>query len=331
MSNTLVKPITKKIILIIGGSGSLGNALIKKYIDDNIIYVYSRDECKHWKMSMLYKSDNLKFIIGCIRDYNRLESCILSVKPNIIIITAALKHIDRCEYAVNECYLTNFVGPNNVFECVEKHQSLLTPKLETVVFVSTDKACNPVNTYGICKALSEKACVEKSITCKDIKFVTVRYGNVLNSRGSIIPILHEKGKNPQYKEFTLTHPDMTRFVMTLEQSVELIEHSILQAESGDIVVSPLMSMKLLDLFEIFSTHYNKPIVITGVRSGEKMLETLINTTQSSSMIIKNEFYYIKPYYKGLFTPKVIKEYNSDINTINKQQLYDFLVIHGFLS
>ena len=236
--------ISGKVILIIGGSGSLGNALIKKYINNNIIYVYSRDECKHWKMSMVYKSDRLKFIIGCIRDYNRVESSILSVKPSIIIIAAALKHIDRCEYSVNECYLTNFSGPNNVFTCVEKHQ-LALPTLGSVVFVSTDKACNPVNTYGICKALSEKACVEKSLVCPNIKFVGVRYGNVLNSRGSIIPILHEKGRNPHYKEFTLTHRDMTRFIMTLEQSVDLIETAILQAENGDIVVSPLISMKLI--------------------------------------------------------------------------------------
>lgn len=319
-----------KTIFIIGGSGSLGNALIKRYLGKNTIYVYSRDECKHWKMSLLYKSDKLKFVIGCIRDYNRLENTILSAKPNIIIIAAALKHIDRCEYAVNECYLTNFAGANNVFNCIEKNQILIKPSLESVVFVSTDKACNAVNTYGICKALSEKSCIEKSISCPGIKFVSVRYGNVLNSRGSIIPILHEKGKNPEYKEFGLTHKNMTRFVMTLDQSVDLIETSILTAESGDIVVSPLISMKLIDLFEIFSKKYNKPVVITGLRSGEKMLETLINTTQSSSMVIKNGYYYLKPFYKNLYTPQVANEYNSDINTVDKQQLIEFLDINGLL-
>ena len=327
--------ISNKVILIIGGSGSLGNALIERYLSNNIIFVYSRDECKHWKMSLRYKSDKLKFVIGCIRDYNRIENTIFSVKPNIIIVAAALKHIDRCEYAVNECYLTNFLGANNVFNCVEKNHDILnnqnnSSNLETVLFVSTDKACNPVNTYGICKALSEKACIEKSLNCSRVKFTVVRYGNVLNSRGSIIPILHEKGKSSEYKEFTLTHKNMTRFVMTLSHSVDLIENAILTAESGDIVVSPLLSMGLIDLFEIFSEKYNKPIVLTGLRSGEKMLETLMNTTESSSMVIKDGYYYIKPYYKKIYTPDVANEYSSDRNTIDKRQLSEYLTSMGLL-
>lgn len=322
--------ISNKTILIIGGSGSLGNALIQRYLEKNMIYIYSRDECKHWKMSLLYKTDNLKFVIGCIRDYQRLENTLLSVKPNIIIVAAALKHIDRCEYAVNECHLTNFMGPSNVFNCVEKNQHLLKPHLESVVFVSTDKACNPVNTYGICKALSEKACIEKSLVCSGIKFVGVRYGNVLNSRGSIIPLLHETGKNPQYKEFRLTSKNMTRFVMTLEQSVDLIETAILEGESGDIVVSPLISMRLLDLFDIFSDIYKKPIVESGLRPGEKMLETLINSTQSASMLMKNGYYYIKPFYKNIYTPAVLNEYDSNINTIDKDQLRKFLKTHDLI-
>lgn len=327
--------ISGKVILIIGGSGSLGNALIERYLGKNRIFIYSRDECKHWKMSLRYKNPNLKFIIGCIRDYNRLENTIFSVKPNIIIIAAALKHIDRCEYAVNECHLTNFIGANNVFNCVEKNHDTLnnqgnSTNLESVVFISTDKACNPVNTYGICKALSEKACIEKSLNCSRIKFTVVRYGNVLNSRGSIIPILHEKGKNPEFTEFTLTHKNMTRFVMTLNHSVDLIENAILTAESGDIVISPLVSMRLLDLFEIFSEKYCKPIVLTGLRSGEKMLETLINTTESSSMAIKGGYYYIKPFYKKIYTPQVANEYSSDRNTIDKKQLIEYLTAENLL-
>ena len=137
-----------KKILIFGGSGSLGNAIIKRYLEKNTIIVYSRDECKHWKMRLKYKSDNLNFIIGDIRDYNRLENAIIRENPHIIIIAAALKHVDKCEYAVNECFLTNFMGPNNILNCIEKNVTILN-KLETVLFVSTDKCVSPINTYGI--------------------------------------------------------------------------------------------------------------------------------------------------------------------------------------
>ena len=187
-------------------------------------------------MSLKYKSPNLKFIIGDIRDYNSVENAILREQPHLIIIMAALKHIDRCEYAIHECLQTNCIGPMNVLNTIEKNNDRLV-NLEVVVMVSTDKACEPTNVYGMAKALAESAIVEKSLYIKNRKFVNIRYGNVLNSRGSIIPILHEKGSDPEVKEFTLTHEDMTRFVMTLEQSVQLIEYAAIHGESGDTAVS----------------------------------------------------------------------------------------------
>jgi FlaA1/EpsC-like NDP-sugar epimerase len=215
--------------------------IIETFIENNTIVNYSRDECKHWKMSLKYKTTNLSFIIGDIRDYGKVENAILREQPNIIIIMAALKHIDRCEYAIEECVKTNLNGPLNVLNSIESNNDRLT-SLETVIFISTDKACEPTNVYGMAKALAESAIVEKSLYIKKIKFVNVRYGNVLNSRGSIIPILHEKGIDPNIHEFSLTHRDMTRFVMTLEQSVALIEHAINKAESGDIVIPKLISL-----------------------------------------------------------------------------------------
>lgn len=312
-----------KTILIFGGSGSLGNELITRYITNNMIINYSRDECKHWKMGLKYKSKNLDFIVGDIRDNNRVENSIIRVNPNIIIIAAALKHIDKCEYAVNECLLTNCIGPMNVLNSIEKNINNLT-NLESVVFVSTDKACSPVNAYGMAKALAEKIMVEKSLYLKNIKFVCVRYGNVLNSRGSIIPILHKQGKDKDVLQYTLTHPDMTRFVMTLEQSVDLIEHAIICGESGDIVIPSLTSMKVKDLMEIFSEKYNKPIAIGELRPGEKMLESLINETQSMSMVKGNNYYYIKPSYKNICKPKNAMDYNSKINPMNREELREYL-------
>jgi UDP-N-acetylglucosamine 4,6-dehydratase len=316
--------ISGKKILLFGGSGSLGNKFIETYIADNVITNYSRDECKHWEMSLRYKTKNLNFIIGDIRNYDAVENAILRTQPQIIVIMAALKHIDRCEFAIQECIATNCNGPINVLNAVEKNNDRLT-HLEVVVMVSTDKACEPTNAYGMAKALAEAAVVEKSLYITNRKFVNIRYGNVLNSRGSIIPILHEKGRDPAVKAFTLTHCEMTRFVMTLGHSVKLIEHAVLHGESGDTVIPELISMNLVDLMEIFSEKYDKPIIVTGLRPGEKMLESLISETQSMRLVDGVDGYkYIKPSYKDIHSIMDIKNYNSKLNPLNKDQLLSYL-------
>jgi FlaA1/EpsC-like NDP-sugar epimerase len=315
--------INKKILLF-GGSGSLGNKFIEKHIKNNIIINYSRDESKHWKMSLIYKNSDLKFIIGDIRDYNSVENAILREQPDIIIIMSALKHIDRCEYAVNECIQTNCYGPINVLNAIERNNDRLTA-LDSIIMVSTDKACEPTNVYGMAKALAESAIVEKALYVSNRKFVNVRYGNVLNSRGSIIPILHNKGNDPDIKDFSLTHKDMTRFVMTLEQSVELIEYAIMHGESGDTIIPKLISLKLYDLIEIFSEKYNKPIKITGLRPGEKMLESLISETQATRLIKTDKGYmHIKPCYKNILITDDVHNYNSKINPLTKDDLFKYL-------
>jgi UDP-N-acetylglucosamine 4,6-dehydratase len=316
--------LNNKKILLFGGSGSLGRKFIDTYIEQNEITNYSRDECKHWEMSLKYKSPNLKFIIGDIRDYNSVENAILREQPHLIIIMAALKHIDRCEYAIHECLQTNCNGPMNVLNTIEKNNDRLI-NLEAVVMVSTDKACEPTNVYGMAKALAESAIVEKSLYIKNRKFVNIRYGNVLNSRGSIIPILHEKGNDPSVKEFTLTHEDMTRFVMTLEQSVQLIEYAALHGESGDTVIPKLISLRMVDLMEIFSEKYGKPIKITGLRPGEKMLESLISETQAMRLVKSASGYmHIKPAYKNLLVTEDVQNYNSKLNPLSKNELNEFL-------
>ena len=166
-------------ILIIGGTGSLGKKLVDRYLENNTIYVYSRDESKHWKMSIDYnKNPNLKFIIGDIRDYDKIQQTLLRINPDIIIMAAALKHIDRCEYETNECILTNILGTQNVLNVIETFQTML--KVKTVCFVSTDKACSPVNIYGMAKATSECLMIEKSKFITNVKFVTVRYLSLIH-------------------------------------------------------------------------------------------------------------------------------------------------------
>ena len=322
-----------KKILLIGGSGSLGNAFIKKHLERNEIYVYSRDECKHWTMQLQYNNHkNLKFIIGNVCDEKKMQQTVLRHNFHLIINAAAMKHIDKCEYESNECLNTNINGPQNLVNIIENFKNDLT-QLECVCFISTDKACSPVNIYGMSKAISESLFVEKSKYVPDIKFVSVRYGNVLNSRGSIIPMLHEMGQNPEVTHFKLTDDRMTRFVMTLEQSVELIEKAITDGESGDIVIPKLVSCKIKDLIEIFSEHYGKPIMKIPLRAGEKMLESLINETQSLRLMREEEtgYMFIKPPYKHTISNCEVQDYNSKINPLTKFELRQYLYSLNLIS
>lgn len=316
-----------KCILLIGGSGFLGHKLTERYVDNNKVVVFSRCESKHWKMNLEFNNHpNLSFVLGDIRNKDKIRQLLVRTNPNVIIVAAAMKHIDKCENDSNECILTNIIGTQNTVDEIELNRKQLT-NLESVCFVSTDKACSAVNIYGMSKAVSECLFIEKSKYIKDIKFVCVRYGNVLNSTGSIIPILHELGKNEKVNEFTLTDKNMTRFVMTYQQSVDLIEYAILHGENGDVVIPKLISCKVADLFEIFSEFYNKPIRVTGLRPGEKLLESLINETQSLRLDIKeNGYMHIKPCYRNIsIEHEFVKDYNSTINPLSKEELMEYLV------
>ena len=322
--------IENKKILILGGTGSLGIALIKRYAEKNDVHIFSRDENKHWLLKQKLKQyNNLYFHMGDIRNYDKVSEVICRVSPHIIIIAAALKHIDICEYEVLESYNTNTLGPLNVLKLIQSCTSTLRlPQLHTVVYVSSDKACHPINTYGMCKALAEKAIVECAykLNMSPIKFLNVRYGNVLNSRGSIIPKL----KQTEDKFYTLTHPDMTRFIMTQEDAVELINYAILNGQSGDTIISKIKCMKISDLLELFSEKFEpkKEIKITKIRPGEKMSEMLLSPTELSRTIEKESYYIIKPYF-NMFPDKVtaLTSYDSaDIETcLSKEELKEYLI------
>lgn len=317
-----------KKILIIGGTGSLGKELTTRYLKDTEydIYLLSRDESKHWSLNIEYKyNPRIHFIIGNISDKYKMKQTLLRYNFDYIIIAAAMKHIDRCEYESNECINTNLLGTKYVLDEIESNKVLLT-NLKSVCFISTDKACSPINIYGMSKAISESLMVEKSKYIEGIKFVCVRYGNVLNSRGSIIPTLHKIGNNKNINSFTITDKRMTRFVMTLEQSVDLVFHALEKAESGDIVIPKLISCNIIDLLEIFSEIYNKPVIEGQLRPGEKMLESLINETQSMRLENGEDGYmYIKPPYKNIMSNNEIKDYNSKINPLTKDELKNYLL------
>ena len=319
--------IENKKIFVFVGTGSLGYEIVNRYIHNNIIYNYSRDECKHWKMKLDFNNNkNLHFIIGDIINKIKVEESLLRFKPNIIIIASAMKHIDQCEYNTDQSLNTNLLGVKNILDTIEQNQNELIGTLETILFVSSDKACSPINVYGMCKALSETLIVEKSYYIKNFKFVNIRYGNVLNSRGSIIPLLHTIGKDENKKYFTITNDNMTRFVMTLEQSVDLIEYALFNGESGDTIIPKLVSMKVKDLIEIFSEIYKKPIKNIGIKPGEKLLESLINSSQSARIKKNGDYTHIKSIFN--FNEEInednLNDYNSKLNPLTKEKLYKYL-------
>lgn len=286
-------------ILIIGGSGSLGKTLIKKYLYSNTIYNMSRDENKHWQLELEFnKHHNLINLIGDMSDYNKLEEYILTYNPNYIIVASAMKHIDRCEFDTISSFKNNSEGMFNLYRFIIKYKKDL-PYIKGICFVSTDKACNPISTYGITKALSEKINQNIAYFCKDtyIKCVSIRYGNVLDSRGSIIPILKNKIENNQ--PLFLTNEKMTRFIMTLDQSVELIEYALLHGENGETLIYDVPSMYIKDLIEIFCEKYNVDYTLTNMRFVEKIHEELINETQSLFSYKKDKFIHIKPAYENM--------------------------------
>ena len=324
------KIIKGKRLFVIGGSGSLGEELYKYFSNDNHIYNYSRDENKHWMMEMKFGTKKLTNIIGDVRDKDKIKQTLLRIKPHHIILAAALKHIDRCEYDANECINTNILGIKNVLDSIECLISDLKD-LESVCFISTDKACSPINIYGMSKAICEQMICEKSLYIKNVKFVSVRYGNVISSRGSIIPILEEKGRDNKVKSFTLTDERMTRFIMTLDESVKLIEYAILYGDTGEIIIPKLSSMKIKDLLELYEKKYNKPIVVTGLRTGEKLDESLINSSQKIKTIDKGKYYHIQPSYNVKLLNKDMDDYNSGQCLITKEELEEKLIKLGFLN
>jgi UDP-N-acetylglucosamine 4,6-dehydratase len=321
-----------KTILLFGGTGSLGYEFTNRYINSNVIYNFSRDECKHWTMKLdFHHNPNLQFIIGDIINLEKVHNAISRVNPDIIIIASAMKHIDQCELNQEQCINTNLLGVKNILNTVEILKDKL--KVECVLFVSSDKACSPINTYGMCKAMSEQLVIEKAYYNPEIKWVNIRYGNVLNSRGSIIPLLHNIGNDSGKPHFTITHPDMSRFVMTLSQSVDLIEYAILKGHSGDTIIPQLISMQVIDLIELFAEKYNKPIARIAIRPGEKMMESLINETQSNRLEFKNNYYHIKSVHNkntSNYTTNTIKDYNSKMNPLSKSELKQYLESHNLL-
>ena len=279
-------------ILITGGTGSFGKCFVemtlKKFNPKNI-FIYSRDEMKQWEMSEKYKDDErVKFIIGDVRDRERLSRCLDNI--DYVVHAAATKIVPTAEYNPFECVKTNIIGAMNVIDtCIDK-------KVKRVVALSTDKACNPVNLYGATKLASDKLFIAGSVNSNNVrtKFAVVRYGNVMGSRGSVIPFFLKK-KNEGV--LPITDSRMTRFMITLNQGVELVWHTFNDMLGGEIYVKKIPSIKVLNIAKVVAPKANHKII--GIRPGEKLHEQMISSEDAPHTYEYKDYYKILPALNNL--------------------------------
>ena len=313
-----------KKILILGGTGALGKTLIKRYHEDNDIIVFSRDEHKQVKLKNMFKE--LCYQIGDVKDKDSLLQAINEYKPDIVINTAALKHVPICEENPYESVKTNIIGHRNLIDCVQ----LSNHKIESLIFISTDKACKPINVYGMSKAISERLYIDYANKQRDVKVVLCRYGNVLESTGSVIPYF-KKLLQSGVESLPITDKRMTRFTITLKESVELIDWAYNHDEShGCIVVPKLKSMFITDLADVLAKDYGNQDVkfdYVGIRPGEKLHEEMVSLEESMRSKEFDKYFMI--------TDEIINNdawsFSSDTTVIDdKQELRNFLIEKGVI-
>ena len=325
-----------KRILILGGTGALGKTLIKKYHQENKIMIFSRDEHKH--VNLLKKYPKIESYLGDIRDKSSIKNSFSKFKPQIVINTAALKHVPICEDNAIESVKTNILGHQNLIEVASEFN-----KLETLIFISTDKACKPINIYGMCKAISEKLYYNYAESTENTKVVMVRYGNVLESTGSVIPYFKSLIKSGQ-NYLPITHPDMTRFLLTLDDATDLIDWAYeYEYSHGKIAVPKIKAMKVTDIADCLIEERVKvkqmsmeyvtdgddtvdiELKVVGIRPGEKLHEELISkeewlrTTDHENYLIGTES-----------TNDELWSYNSKDSLMDTSETYKFLQDSGVI-
>ena len=302
-----------KVLLITGGTGSFGNAVLDRFLDSDIkeIRIFSRDEKKQHDMRVAYNDPKIKFYLGDVRNENSLRDAMIGV--DYVFHAAALKQVPSCEFYPIEAVQTNVLGTENVLNAA------ISNNVEKVVCLSTDKAVYPINAMGVSKAMMEKVFVAKSRNSKNTIITGTRYGNVMASRGSVIPHFIDQIKLG--KPITVTDPDMTRFMMTLDHAVELVLYAFNNGKSGDIFVQKSPASTIGELAICLKGIYNSKVEIKniGIRHAEKMHETLLSKEEFMVAEDLGEYYrvaadnrdlnYDKYYSKGS-TKVELKEYNS---------------------
>ena len=311
-----MKIFKNKVVLITGGTGSFGthateyllkNTKLKKLI------IFSRDENKQFIMQKKINDKRIRFFLGDIRDEERLVMAFRNV--DYVLHAAAQKHVPLSEYNPFECIKTNINGAQAIISAAIKS------KVKKVIALSTDKACNPINLYGATKLCSEKLFVNANqySDSKGTKFSIVRYGNVIASRGSVIPYFKELANNPKNK-IPLTHLDMTRFFITLDSAIKFVLKSFEEMNSGEIFIPKMFSIYIKDLIKILCPK-NK-IKIIGMRPGEKIHETLFSTEESNNIVEKKDSFIIYPYQK-IFKKNNFKKIENFTYTSGSKKNIDY--------
>ncbi|MDQ1855303.1 MULTISPECIES: polysaccharide biosynthesis protein [unclassified Chryseobacterium] len=302
--------IKNKVLLITGGTGSFGTAVLRKFINTEYfkeIRIFSRDEKKQDDMRNQFKSDKLKFYIGDVRDYKSVESAMIGV--DYVFHAAALKQVPSCEFFPMQAVKTNVEGTQNVIDAAAHN------KVKKVICLSTDKAAYPINAMGISKAMMEKVVVAASRNLKNTTVCLTRYGNVMASRGSVIPLFVKQIKNNE--PITITDPKMTRFLMSLEEAVELVLFAFENGNTGDLFVNKAPAGTIGDLAQALKELFkaDNPIKVIGTRHGEKLYETLCTREEMLKAEDMGDFYRIPADNRDLNYDKYFSEGMKDISKI----------------
>lgn len=298
-----------KTILITGGSGSFGNAFVQHLKSEDLkeIRIFSRDEKKQEDMRKQYNSSKLKFYIGDVRDHNSVLNAMRGVDH--VFHAAALKQVPSCEFHPIQAVKTNIIGTENVLECA------IVCDVKRVVCLSTDKAVYPINSMGISKAMMEKVAIAKSRNSNSTVICVIRYGNVMASRGSVIPLFVEqiRSSNP----LTITNPKMTRFMMTLPDAVNLVLYAFNNGHSGDIFIQKAPAATIETLAHALTTLLDVPeykLNIIGTRHGEKLYETLLSREEMIFAEDMGDYYRIKPDLRDLNYGKFFDQGEVEISS-----------------
>ncbi|HEX8397616.1 MAG TPA: polysaccharide biosynthesis protein [Pyrinomonadaceae bacterium] len=332
-----------KRILVTGGTGSLGQVLVRRLLSGEMgrprsITVFSRDEAKqhYMRLAFLHRKEAtddiiyensrqlLNFRIGDVRDYAALLAALRSA--DVVFNAAALKQVPTCEYFPFEAVQTNIGGANNLVRAIRENAL----GIETVVGISTDKACKPINVMGMTKALQERVLLEANMDCRDTKFVCVRYGNVIASRGSIVPLFIEqiKAGGPM----TITLPEMTRFLLSLDKAVDTVFAAVREGQRGETYIPQVPAARVVDAAQALMQLQNKEVemVFTGIRPGEKVHEIMVSEEECFRTSERNGFYVIHSILpelrgeSGGFEPALNGEYSSANDNISIPELQRLL-------
>lgn len=307
-----------KTLMITGGTGSFGNAVLNRFLDTDIgeIRIFSRDEKKQDDMRHEFQAkmpdvaDKIKFYIGDVRDLQSVKNAIHGV--DYIFHAAALKQVPSCEFFPMEAVRTNVIGTDNVLTAA------IDEGVESVICLSTDKAAYPINAMGITKAIEEKVAVARSRNSGRTKICCTRYGNVMCSRGSVIPLWIDQIKNGQ--PITITEPTMTRFIMSLEEAVDLVLFAFEHGENGDLLIQKApactIETQAKAVCELFGGNTDD-IKVIGIRHGEKMYETLLTNEECAKAVDMGDFYRVPADNRGLNYDKYFKDGDEKRNTLTE--------------